>query len=121
MNLLCHDYLDFKDVNQKFGIDAVTYFIDEIKQLGQMQADKLIDMDAAGIRILPKGRLLGRNVAMVFDEYLGKKHHHRFSKVIWYFVMPKKKPLNAGGFLFSAFNKLKNQVSRLRYSSVPAR
>lgn len=82
MNLLCHDYLDFKDVNQKFGIDAVTYFIDEIKQLGQMQADKLIDMDAAGIRILPKGRLLGRNVAMVFDEYLGNKHQNRFSKVI---------------------------------------
>ena len=48
MNLLCHDYIDFKDVNQKFGIDAITYFIDEIKQLGAMQEDKLIDMDAAG-------------------------------------------------------------------------
>lgn len=82
MNLLCHDYIDFKDVNQKFGIDAVTYFIDEIKRLGEMQADKLVDMDAMGIRILPKGRLLGRNVAMVFDEYLERKHHNRFSKVI---------------------------------------
>jgi oxygen-independent coproporphyrinogen-3 oxidase len=82
MNLLCHDYIDFKDVNQKFGIDAITYFIDEIKQLGAMQEDKLIDMDAAGIRIMPKGRFLGRNVAMVFDEYLGKKHKNRFSKVI---------------------------------------
>ena len=82
MNLLCHDYLDFRDVNQKFGIDAITYFIDEIQKLGDMQADKLIDMDAAGIRILPKGRLLGRNVAMVFDEYLDAKHKNRFSKVI---------------------------------------
>ncbi|WP_367109351.1 oxygen-independent coproporphyrinogen III oxidase [uncultured Psychrobacter sp.] len=82
MNLLCHDYIDFKDVNQKFGIDAITYFIDEIRQLGAMQDDKLIDMDAAGIRVLPKGRLLGRNVAMVFDEYLDKKHKNRFSKVI---------------------------------------
>lgn len=82
MNLLCHDYIDFRDVNQKFGIDAITYFIDEIQQLGEMQADKLIDMDAAGIRIMPKGRLLGRNVAMVFDEYLAKKHSNRFSKVI---------------------------------------
>jgi len=82
MNLLCHDYIDFKDVNQKFGIDAITYFIDEIKQLGAMQEDKLIDMDAAGIRIMPKGRFLGRNVAMMFDEYLGKKHKNRFSKVI---------------------------------------
>lgn len=82
MNLLCHDYIDFRDVNQKFGIDAITYFINEIQQLGEMQQDKLIDMDAAGIRIMPKGRLLGRNVAMVFDEYLDKKHKNRFSKVI---------------------------------------
>ncbi len=82
MNLLCHDYIDFRDVNQKFGIDAITYFINEIQQLGEMQADKLIDMDAAGIRIMPKGRLLGRNVAMIFDEYLATKHSNRFSKVI---------------------------------------
>lgn len=82
MNLLCHDYIDFKDVNRKFGIDAITYFIDEIEQLGDMQADRLIDMDAAGIRIMPKGRLLARNVAMVFDEYLQQKHQDRFSKVI---------------------------------------
>ena len=54
MNLLCHDYIDFKDVNQKFGIDAITYFINEIQQLGEMQADRLIDMDAAGIRVLPQ-------------------------------------------------------------------
>ena len=74
MNLLCHDYIDFKDVNQKFGIDAITYFIEEIQQLGEMQNDKLIDMDAAGIRVLPRGRLLGRNVAMVFDTYLEKPH-----------------------------------------------
>ena len=82
MNLLCHDYIDFKDLNQKFGIDAVTYFIDEIQALGDMQQDKLVDMDVAGIRVLPKGRLLGRNVAMVFDEYLEKKHQNRFSQVI---------------------------------------
>lgn len=82
MHLLCHDYIDFRDLNQKFGIDAITYFIDEIQQLGQMQQDKLIDMDAAGIRVLPKGRLLARNVAMVFDTYLASKSKDRFSKVI---------------------------------------
>nr|WP_227429182.1 oxygen-independent coproporphyrinogen III oxidase [Psychrobacter sp. I-STPA6b] len=82
MNLLCHDYIDFKDVNQKFGIDAITFFINEIQALGDMQQDKLIDMDAMGIRILPKGRLLARNVAMVFDSYLASKEQGRFSKVI---------------------------------------
>lgn len=82
MNLLCHDYVDFKDLNARFSIDPMTYFIDEIRQLGEMQADKLVDMDAKGIRVLPKGRLLGRNVAMVFDSYLKDKHQNRFSKVI---------------------------------------
>ncbi|HBI48831.1 MAG TPA: oxygen-independent coproporphyrinogen III oxidase, partial [Moraxellaceae bacterium] len=82
MNLLCHDYIDFKDVNARFSIDPMTYFIDEIRQLGEMQADKLVDMDAKGIRVLPKGRLLGRNVAMVFDTYLASKEGNRFSKVI---------------------------------------
>lgn len=82
MNLLCHDYIDFKDLNARFSIDPMTYFIEEIKELGDMQADKLVDMDAKGIRVLPKGRLLGRNVAMVFDTYLKNKHQNRFSKVI---------------------------------------
>ncbi|MFW2177531.1 MULTISPECIES: oxygen-independent coproporphyrinogen III oxidase [unclassified Moraxella] len=82
MNLLCHDYVDFRDLNARFSIDPMTYFISEIQQLGEMQADKLVDMDAKGIRILSKGRLLGRNVAMVFDTYLNQKHQNRFSKVI---------------------------------------
>lgn len=82
MNLLCHDYIDFKDVNARFSVDPMTYFIEEIQQLGEMQADKLIDMDAKGIRVLPKGRLLGRNVAMVFDSYLKNNPQNRFSKVI---------------------------------------
>ena len=82
MNLLCHDYMDFKDVNMRFSIDPMTYFIDEIQALSEMQKDGLVDMDAKGIRVLPKGRLLGRNVAMVFDDYLNKKHQNRFSKVI---------------------------------------
>lgn len=82
MNLLCHDYLDFKDINARFSIDAITYFISEISQLSEMQQDKLLEMDAQGIRILPKGRLLARNVAMVFDSYLAKIQSERFSKVI---------------------------------------
>ncbi|OPH34855.1 oxygen-independent coproporphyrinogen III oxidase [Moraxella atlantae] len=82
MQLLCHHYVDFKDINVRFSVDAVTYFIDEIQQLAPMQADKLIDMDAKGIRILPKGRLLARNVAMVFDQYLNHANQQRFSRAI---------------------------------------
>lgn len=82
MNLLCHDYIDFADVQARFNIDMPTYFAEQISQLMDMQADDLVQIDEQGIRVLAKGRLLGRNVAMVFDEYLEKKHKNRFSKVI---------------------------------------
>lgn len=82
MNLLCHDYIDFNDVQHKFAIKMQDYFAKQIAQLHDMQADKLVSIDDKGIRILAKGRLLGRNVAMVFDEYLQSKHKGRFSKVI---------------------------------------
>jgi len=39
-------------------------------------------MDEQGIRVLPRGRLLIRNVCMPFDTYLGGQAVQRFSKVI---------------------------------------
>ncbi|WP_049236746.1 oxygen-independent coproporphyrinogen III oxidase [Moraxella canis] len=82
MNLLCHDYMSFQDLHQKFGIDPKEYFANEIMSLQDMAKDGLVQIDDDGITILPKGRILGRSIAMVFDEYLGKKHANRFSKVI---------------------------------------
>ncbi|MBE9590580.1 oxygen-independent coproporphyrinogen III oxidase [Moraxella sp. K127] len=82
MNLLCHDRLDFADVDERFGIDSRRYFEPELANLHQMADDKLVFIDETGVQILPKGRILGRNVAMVFDEYLTQKHSGRFSKVI---------------------------------------
>ena len=82
MNLLCHDRLDFAEVDERFGIDSRTYFQAEIENLYQMAKDGLVSIDETGVQILPKGRILGRNVAMVFDEYLTQKHGKRFSKVI---------------------------------------
>lgn len=82
MNLLCHDRLDFAEVNERFGIDSRDYFKAELDNLSDMAEDGLVSIDETGVQILPKGRILGRNVAMVFDEYLAKKHEGRFSKVI---------------------------------------
>lgn len=82
MNLLCHDRLDFADVDERFGIDSRDYFKEELNNLSDMADDGLVSIDETGVQILPKGRILGRNVAMVFDEYLAKKHEGRFSKVI---------------------------------------
>jgi oxygen-independent coproporphyrinogen-3 oxidase len=48
-----------------------------------MQADGLLRNDDNGIRVLAPGRLLIRNICMVFDRHLrDESHRERFSKAI---------------------------------------
>ena len=82
MALLCHDRLDFSNLDERFLLDSRQHFAQELDKLKQMADDGLVRLDATGVQILPKGRILGRNVAMVFDEYFAKKHAGRFSKTI---------------------------------------
>lgn len=82
MNLLCHDCVVFAELDARFGIDSRQYFADELDKLGEMAHDGLVKLDEEGVWILPKGRILGRNVASVFDAYLANKQQGRFSKVI---------------------------------------
>ena len=45
--------------------------------------DGLVEIEGRTLRVLPRGRLLIRNVCMVFDRYLREKQaKQRFSKVI---------------------------------------
>ncbi len=79
--LICHFQLDFAAIERQFGIAFRVYFHDELQGLGQMEEDGLLRMSTAGIEVLPAGRLLIRNICMVFDRYLAEKHQ-QFSKVI---------------------------------------
>jgi len=47
-----------------------------------MAGDGLIDLSRDAIRVLPAGRMLVRNVASVFDRYLGQSSLRRFSRTI---------------------------------------
>lgn len=47
-----------------------------------MAGDGLIDLSRDAIRVLPAGRMLVRNVASVFDRYLGQASLRRFSRTI---------------------------------------
>ncbi len=81
--LICHFALDFADVEQRFDIDFAAYFETELAALSDMQHDGLLARDDAGVRVMPRGRLLIRNVCMVFDKYLRRgTAAQRFSKVI---------------------------------------
>ncbi|MBK1632875.1 oxygen-independent coproporphyrinogen III oxidase [Thiohalocapsa halophila] len=81
--LICHFRLDFADVERHWGIDFHDYFGRSLAKLEGMQQDGLLEVDAQGIGVLPKGRLLIRNICMAFDAYLeAKQGPVGFSKVI---------------------------------------
>lgn len=81
--LMCHFKIDYAAFNQQHGIDFSWYFSPEICVLTGMQEDGLLSLDERGIKVNPRGRLLIRNICMVFDRYLsGKNATKRFSRVI---------------------------------------
>ena len=68
--LMCRTWLDFDDLDRRFDIDFHQYFARELAALAPLEADGLLQREPGGIRICPRGRLLLRNIAMVFDRYL---------------------------------------------------
>ncbi len=81
--VICNFFLDYADVERAWGIDFGSYFADALPRLEPMRQDGLLELDAEGIRVLPRGRLLIRNICMVFDAYLDAKLGPvGFSKVI---------------------------------------
>jgi len=83
MELICHFALDAAAFERHWGIPFDEVFADEQPELDELAADGLIVKNARGIRILPRGRLLVRNICMVFDRYLRPETNpKRFSRVI---------------------------------------
>lgn len=80
--LICHFQLDIPALEGRFGIDFGGYFGPQLDTLRGMAEDGLVTLDADAIRVLPRGRLLIRNICMVFDRYLGERSSSAFSKVI---------------------------------------
>jgi oxygen-independent coproporphyrinogen-3 oxidase len=80
--LICHFDLTFATIEQKFSINFADYFAKELQALMPLQADGLITLSAPGIHVLPAGRILIRNICMVFDKYMAQKQQQQFSKVI---------------------------------------
>jgi len=80
--LICHFALDFATIERAHAIHFPDYFAAELAEIRTMQHDGLLDVDTASIRVRPAGKLLIRNICMVFDRYLREKQEKRFSKVI---------------------------------------
>jgi oxygen-independent coproporphyrinogen-3 oxidase len=81
--LMCHDQLAFAEFGKKNNIVFKDYFASELARLEPLVDDGLILVGPEGIQITPKGRLLLRSIAMVFDRYLAEDSNDgRFSKAI---------------------------------------
>ena len=81
--IMCRSELRFNAVESSWEINFEEYFADELKRLKPMAEDNLLTCFEGGFRITPPGRMLLRNIAMVFDAYLSSQQASpRFSKVI---------------------------------------
>jgi oxygen-independent coproporphyrinogen-3 oxidase len=79
--LICDFALDYAPIELAWSIRFREYFADALARLGEMARDGLLDVDGRGIRVLPSGRLLIRNICMAFDAYLDRQAV-RYSRII---------------------------------------
>ncbi|MCX8087311.1 MAG: oxygen-independent coproporphyrinogen III oxidase [Rhodocyclaceae bacterium] len=81
--LMCHFELSIESIEIAHLIDFASYFAPELADLREMEAAGLVSIDDEWITVEPKGRLLVRVIAMVFDKYLrADRERVRYSKVI---------------------------------------
>lgn len=81
--LICNFALDMDSISRDWDIRFEDYFSAELERLRRMSQDGLVGIEGGNIAVLPAGRLLIRNICMVFDHYLSADGQTaRFSKVI---------------------------------------
>ena len=85
--LMCNFELSISSIEQAYPIRFPLYFAAELDKLKAFEDDGLLTIDPQWISVTPKGRLLIRNICMVFDRYLSLPradgpHPLRYSKTI---------------------------------------
>ncbi len=81
--LMCHFELAKESFNIAYQIDFDSYFATELNELRDYEREGLLEISPQSIKVTPKGRMLIRNICMVFDKYLRTRQQHAlYSKVI---------------------------------------
>jgi len=81
--LMCYDELRFDAFNEQFDLEFQSYFAAELERLQPLADDGLITIDSERIAITARGRLLLRNIAMIFDRHVAEAaSNQRFSRAI---------------------------------------
>jgi len=81
-DLMCQSRVVYDDYQFGFGINFKDYFQRELQATQAMQDDGLVRLADNALEVLPAGRLLLRNICMVFDSHLTPNVEGRFSRVI---------------------------------------
>ena len=94
MVLMCQGRADLAALGGAHGLDGAAYFEPELAALQPFAADALVEIDGATVQVTPRGWLLVRAIAMVFDRHLqaararardsrtGEASGARFSRVL---------------------------------------
>lgn len=85
--LMCHFELSISSIELAYPVSFKKYFAPELEKLRAFEQDGLLKIDGEGLTVSLKGRLLIRNICMVFDRHLNvakemQAHPLRYSKTI---------------------------------------
>lgn len=81
--LMCHFAVSKESIEIAYLIEFDRYFATELGELHDLERAGLLELDTRWITVTPKGRMLIRNICMVFDKYLRhERESGRYSRVI---------------------------------------
>lgn len=81
--LMCNFGLTKESFAIAYLVDFDRYFSAELTELREFEQFGMVELDDQEIRVTSKGRLLVRNICMVFDRYLRQdQERRRYSRVI---------------------------------------
>ncbi|AFY31935.1 oxygen-independent coproporphyrinogen III oxidase [Calothrix sp. PCC 7507] len=81
MGIMSHFHLYKRDVEDKYHINFDEYFSQELEVLHLLAADGLVSLSTSHIQITDIGRLLVRNITVIFDTHTSTREKH-FSRAI---------------------------------------
>ncbi|HKU85257.1 MAG TPA: oxygen-independent coproporphyrinogen III oxidase [Casimicrobiaceae bacterium] len=81
--LMCEFRLDYPALERRHGIRFTERYATELSALAPLAADGLVALAADSLEVTPRGRMLVRTVAMVFDRHLREaRERATYSRVI---------------------------------------
>jgi oxygen-independent coproporphyrinogen-3 oxidase len=82
IQLMCNLELRFDEFEAAYGIRFTDAFARELSRLRAFEDDGLVSIGSHKLEVNMAGRMLVRNVAMVFDRYLDEGGPQRFSRTV---------------------------------------